>query len=90
MRRADVQRGCDKWLTCRRSYCVKTLWGHDDWVRSVAPSDDGRWLVSASSDQVSVRAHAVEDLRLLTIKTSQFSLRRLDFGTEIQANQRWN
>jgi platelet-activating factor acetylhydrolase IB subunit alpha len=33
-------------------YCIKTLSGHSDWVREVVPSEDGRWLVSASSDQV--------------------------------------
>jgi WD40 repeat protein len=35
------------------SYCIRTLWGHDEWVRSVVPSGDGKWLLSASSDQVS-------------------------------------
>ena len=34
-------------------YCVKTFTGHAEWVREVVPSEDGRWLVSASSDQVS-------------------------------------
>jgi WD40 repeat protein len=34
-------------------YCVKTFTGHSEWVREVVPSEDGRWLVSASSDQVS-------------------------------------
>lgn len=34
-------------------FCAKTLWGHSEWVRSVVPSDDGRWLVSASRDHVS-------------------------------------
>ncbi|KAL9636514.1 MAG: hypothetical protein Q9164_002777 [Protoblastenia rupestris] len=33
-------------------YCVKTLRGHTDWVRSVSPSFDGRWLLSAGNDQV--------------------------------------
>lgn len=33
-------------------YCVKTLRGHSDWVRSVSPSFDGRWLLSAGNDQV--------------------------------------
>jgi platelet-activating factor acetylhydrolase IB subunit alpha len=32
---------------------VKTFTGHSEWVREVVPSEDGRWLVSASSDQVS-------------------------------------
>lgn len=32
-------------------YCVKTLTGHAEWVREVVPSEDGRWLVSASNDQ---------------------------------------
>jgi len=35
-------------------YCVKTFTGHSEWVREVVPSEDGRWLVSASSDQVSL------------------------------------
>lgn len=33
-------------------YCVKTLHGHADWVRDVAPSTDGRFLFSAGNDQV--------------------------------------
>ena len=32
-------------------YCLKTLRGHADWVRSVAPSVDGRWLFSAGNDR---------------------------------------
>ena len=32
-------------------YCVKTLRGHTDWVRDVAPAFDGRWLFSAGNDQ---------------------------------------
>lgn len=35
-------------------YCVKTLVGHLEWVRSVSPSEDGRLLVSCSNDQVRV------------------------------------
>lgn len=33
-------------------YCTKTFTGHAEWVRSVVPSDDGRFLVTASNDQV--------------------------------------
>ncbi|KAI9788352.1 MAG: protein with putative role during mitosis [Peltula sp. TS41687] len=32
-------------------YCVKTIRGHSDWVRTVAPAFDGRWLLSAGNDQ---------------------------------------
>ena len=32
-------------------YCVKTLRGHADWVRDVAPSFDGRWLFTVGTDQ---------------------------------------
>lgn len=32
-------------------HCVKTLRGHTDWVRSVFPSPDGRFLLSAGKDQ---------------------------------------
>ncbi|KAK4623525.1 Nuclear distribution protein PAC1 [Fulvia fulva] len=32
-------------------YCLRTLRGHGDWVRSLALTMDGRWLVSTSSDQ---------------------------------------
>jgi platelet-activating factor acetylhydrolase IB subunit alpha len=32
-------------------YCVKTIRGHNEWVRDVSPSFDGRWLVSAGVDQ---------------------------------------
>ena len=35
----------------RDSFCVRTLSGHAEWVRSVAPSSDGRMLVSCSNDQ---------------------------------------
>lgn len=31
-------------------YCVKTIQGHNDWVRDVSPSFDGRWLVSGGND----------------------------------------
>ncbi|RUS13167.1 hypothetical protein BC937DRAFT_86235, partial [Endogone sp. FLAS-F59071] len=33
------------------SYCVKTFTGHNEWVRSVVPSEDGKLLVSCSNDQ---------------------------------------
>lgn len=33
-------------------YCIKTLRGHSEWVRDVAPSWDGRWLFSCGDDQV--------------------------------------
>lgn len=32
-------------------YCVKTIRGHADWIRTVAPAFDGRWLLSAGNDQ---------------------------------------
>ena len=32
-------------------YCVRTLFGHAEWVRSVQPSQDGRFLVTGSNDQ---------------------------------------
>jgi platelet-activating factor acetylhydrolase IB subunit alpha len=32
-------------------YCLRTLRGHADWVRSISPSVDGRLLLSTSSDQ---------------------------------------
>ncbi|KAL3417806.1 nuclear distribution protein pac-1a [Phlyctema vagabunda] len=32
-------------------YCVKTIRGHNDWVRDVSPSFDGQWLVSGGNDQ---------------------------------------
>lgn len=31
-------------------FCVKVLQGHNDWVRSVCPSDDGQFILSSSSD----------------------------------------
>lgn len=34
-------------------YCLRTLRGHNDWVRSLSPTFDGRWLLSTSSDQTS-------------------------------------
>lgn len=33
-------------------YCIKTLHGHSDWVRDVAPSLDGRFLFSSGNDQI--------------------------------------
>lgn len=33
-------------------YCLKTLRGHADWVRDVAPSADGRFLLSVGDDQM--------------------------------------
>jgi WD40 repeat protein len=38
-------------------YCVKTLVGHLEWVRSVSPSEDGRLLVSCSNDQVNINTY---------------------------------
>ncbi|KAJ2904357.1 nuclear distribution protein pac-1a [Zalerion maritima] len=32
-------------------YCVKTIRGHADWVRTVCPSTDGRFILSAGTDQ---------------------------------------
>lgn len=40
-------------LTNPTSYCTKTFTGHAEWVREAVPSEDGRWLVSASNDQAS-------------------------------------
>lgn len=52
----EVASGCvshsNTHANIRSSYCVKTFSGHDEWVRSAVPSDDGRWLVSSSNDQV--------------------------------------
>ncbi|KAJ9203127.1 hypothetical protein DTO166G4_5539 [Paecilomyces variotii] len=33
-------------------YCVKTLQGHLEWVRDVAPSPDGRFLFSGGDDRI--------------------------------------
>ncbi|KAJ5779737.1 hypothetical protein N7457_007457 [Penicillium paradoxum] len=33
-------------------YCVKTMSGHGDWIRDVAPSPDGRFLFSGGDDRV--------------------------------------
>lgn len=35
-------------------YCIKTISGHADWIKSVSPSFDGKFLLSGSSDQVSI------------------------------------
>lgn len=32
-------------------YCIRTIHGHNDWVRDVSPSFDGKYLLSASNDQ---------------------------------------
>lgn len=32
-------------------YCVKTIRGHNDWVRDVSISYDGQWLVSCGNDK---------------------------------------
>lgn len=44
----DMQMDADIWSR----YCVRTFSGHTDWVREVVPSEDGRLLLSCSSDQV--------------------------------------
>ncbi|KEP45381.1 WD40-repeat protein (notchless protein), related protein [Rhizoctonia solani 123E] len=36
---------------CYKSMAVGTLVGHSDWVRSIAVTRDGAWIVSASKDQ---------------------------------------
>lgn len=33
-------------------YCTRTIIVHDEWVRSIAASEDERVLVTASTDQV--------------------------------------
>lgn len=33
------------------SYCIKTLAGHLDWVRTVSMCEDGKSIVTASNDQ---------------------------------------
>ena len=33
------------------SFCTKTLNGHDDWVRKIIASEDGKTLASCSNDQ---------------------------------------
>lgn len=50
---------------CR--YCVKTITGHLDWVRYVQPSEDGRLLVSSSSDQVRYLCHSCIIIALTSI-----------------------
>jgi WD40 repeat protein len=51
LKRECQEQGID---TLILSYCVKTLWGHEQWVRSVSPSEDGKLLVTASSDLVGI------------------------------------
>jgi len=52
-------------------YCVRTFSGHAEWVRNVVPSDDGRWLVSCSNDQVSPAASFFQVQEKLTMQTSR-------------------
>ena len=33
-------------------YCLRTLKGHTDWVRNVASTCDGRWLLSCGNDSI--------------------------------------
>ncbi|PLN76694.1 nuclear distribution protein nudF [Aspergillus taichungensis] len=33
-------------------YCVKTIRSHENWIRDVYPSFDGKWLVSGGRDQI--------------------------------------
>jgi platelet-activating factor acetylhydrolase IB subunit alpha len=35
-------------------YCLKTIGGHNDWVRDVSPSFDGQWLSSGGNDQAAM------------------------------------
>ena len=34
-------------------HCIKVIRAHNEWIRSVCPSLDGRLLLTASNDQVS-------------------------------------
>jgi len=49
---------------------VRTFSGHAEWVREVVPSEDGRWLVSSSNDQVYISSNLVI-LQLTATKTSR-------------------
>lgn len=33
-------------------YCIRTIYSHDDWICSLSPSIDGRWLVTGGRGQV--------------------------------------
>ena len=48
-------------------HLVRTMSGHSDWVRYVEPSTDGKFLVSASNDQVRLASffavHALKSYR---------------------------
>ena len=43
----------------RHSFCVKTISGHNDWIRSALPSSDGSLLITCSVDQVRVSRQRV-------------------------------
>lgn len=62
-------------------YCIKTIHGHVDWIRDVAPSFDGRWLLSAGNDQVSPPTHPTM-INLLTLQSDYPSLGRLNRRTQ--------
>lgn len=71
-----------------RSYCIKTFSGHLDWVRSVVPSEDGRYLVTASNDQVKKKQICVNSTKRIFIYLYNYRLR--DFGMFKQESQKWN
>ena len=50
-------------------YCIKTLQGHDDWVRTIDISEDGASLVSGGNDQVCGSAKTASSFNTNEIKT---------------------
>ncbi|OAQ99745.1 hypothetical protein LLEC1_04377 [Akanthomyces lecanii] len=60
---ASADRAVRLWNTTT-GFCVKVLQGHSDWVRSVCPSDDGQFVLSASSDNTAclwdIHSHSAE------------------------------
>jgi WD40 repeat protein len=74
-----------------KSYCVKTLSGHLDWVRHVSPSEDGKFLVTASNDQVNFQKYVYTYKKKGNL-IIEFILciRLLDFGILNLESVRWS
>lgn len=86
---SDQSPKADLWSPYRRSFCVKTISGHNDWIRSALPSSDGSLLISCSVDQVRVcgSERSWVEARLIT---DSMPRRPPGYGTQTRETARRN